>query len=143
VTNEFKVKINDAILRGRDGRYWQIENLGPGETRAAMQVNPTIASPILGRFYIEYRPVVVGSIPRSGNTRRSGLVDLPGELSRLTGSSGVVSGGFESWLRQNLQLRSDLPPGHFVALGELTPDAVSVQKCDLEESVHYLMGTLP
>ena len=143
VTNEFKVKINDAILRGRDGRYWQIENLGPGETRAAMQVNPTIASPILGRFYIEYRPVVVGSIPRSGNTRRSGLVDLPAEMSRLTGSRGVVSGGFESWLRQNLQLRSDLPPGHFVALGELTPDAVSVQKCDLEESVHYLMGTLP
>jgi len=143
VTNEFKFKVNDAILRDRQGQYWQIENVGPGETRVAVPVSPAIASPILGRFYIDHRPVVVGTPPRTRSGWRNGVVDLTSELSKVTGAGGVVSGSFETWLRESLQIRSDLPPGYFVALGEVTPDAVAVQECDLQDSVHYLIGTLP
>ncbi len=99
----------------------------------------------MGKFYLDYNPVAAnGSRGRRGRGWTGGVVDLTAELNvNVYGGTRLTEGKFESSLREFLQLNNELPLGFFVAMGEVTEDATAIEGCKIENSVHYVIGTLP
>ena len=54
----------------------------------------------------------------------------------------VTDGTFETWLQRHLQTMGEIPPDHFVAVADVSPDAVAVKQTELAASVRYVFGTL-
>ena len=71
-------------------------------------------------------------------------MNLTTELnSNLHSGARVTEGRFEGWLRDSLQLTVELPLGFFVAVCDVTQTVPAVEGCKIENSVHYVIGTLP
>ena len=145
VANEFKFRINDAVVRDREGSYWQVRNLEPGQSQVAEALTEAAARTVLGNYYLDHNPVAAnGSRGGRGSGWGGGLKDLAAELSRkLHGGSSLTGGRFEDWLRQSLQIQNELPLGFFVAVCDVMPDVTAIEGCEIESSVHYVIGTLP
>jgi hypothetical protein len=145
VTNGFGYRVNDAILRDRAGEYWRIQNIEPGESQVAEATTAKAAAPVLGKYFLDHNPVATNGSRSAGlSSWRGGVMDLTAELNeKLHGSSRWSEGRFESWLRQTLQLNTELPGGCFVAICDVTQDASAINGCNVEDSVHYVIGTLP
>ena len=143
VTNEFKFRVQDAVLRDHSGAYWRIQDLAPGSTGTADAIGPSTASKLLGSFYLDHRPVASGGVSPSLNRRPYGIRDLTSELARWVGSVDSREGRFEGQLREQLQVTSSLPMGGFTAKCDLDMEVPAVKGAILEDSVHYVMGTLP
>ena len=145
VTNEFRFRINDAVVRDRQGAYWRVENVGPGQLQVAVALPAADARKLMGKFYLDHNPVAAtGSRGRRGGGWLGGVVDLTAELNmELHGGTRSPEGKFESSLRESLQLNNELPLGFFVAMCEVTEDATAIEGCKIENSVHYVIGTLP
>jgi len=145
VTNEFRFRINDAVVRDRQGAYWRIENIEPGQLQVAVALPAADARQLMGKFYLDHNPVAAnGSRGRRGGGWTGGVVDLTAELNmKLYGGTRLIEGRFESSLRESLQLNNELPLGFFVAMCEVTEDATAIEGCKIENSVHYVIGTLP
>ncbi|MDB4557634.1 hypothetical protein N9053_00650 [bacterium] len=146
VKNGFGFRVNDAIVRDRKGRYWRIKNLESGDSQIALELTSSAAAPVLGKYYLDYNPVAISGSRGGSNSswRRTGTHDFTAELNRLLMVQRFgTEGRFEYWLRQTLQVSGDLPFGSFVALCDVTQDASAVAGCSLENSVRYVLGTLP
>ena len=144
-TNEFRFRINDAVVRDRQGAYWRVENIEPGQLQVAVALPEADARKLMGKFYLDHNPVAAnGSRGRRGGAWSGGVVDLMAELNmKLSGGTRLTEGKFESTLRESLQLNNELPLGFFVAMCEVTEDAKAIEGCKIENSVHYVIGTLP
>ncbi|MDC0317220.1 hypothetical protein OAM37_01715 [bacterium] len=144
-TNEFRFRINDAVVRDRQGAYWRVENIDPGQLQVAVALPEADARKLMGKFYLDHNPVAAnGSRGRRGGAWSGGVVDLMAELNmKLSGGTRLTEGKFESTLRESLQLNNELPLGFFVAMCEVTEDAKAIEGCKIENSVHYVIGTLP
>ena len=144
-TNEFRFRINDAVVRDRQGAYWRVENIEPGQLQVAVALPEADARKLMGKFYLDHNPVAAnGSRGRRGGAWSGGVVDLMAELNmKLSGGTRLAEGKFESTLRESLQLNNELPLGFFVAMCEVTEDAKAIEGCKIENSVHYVIGTLP
>ena len=144
-TNQFRYRINDAVVRDHQGAYWRLENLASGEQQVAVTVPDSDARQLMGKYYLDHNPVAASrSRWRSGGGWRGGVVDLTAELNmKLYGGTRLTEGKFEYWLRECLQLNNELPVGFFVALCDVTEDATAIEGCKIENSVHYVIGTLP
>ena len=59
------------------------------------------------------------------------------------GSVDAREGRCEGQLREQLQVTSSLPMGGFTAKCDLDMEVPAVKGAILEDSVHYVMGTLP
>lgn len=147
VTNDFKFRIGDAVVRDRDGTYRRVQNLQPGQSQIAVVLEAAEARQVMGKYYLDHNPVAAsGSTTRRGRSWNGEVYDLSGELSaNVLGRNGVRSteGRFEVWLREALQLYNELPTGCFVAICDVTQDATAVEGCEIDSSVHYVIGTLP
>ena len=53
-----------------------------------------------------------------------------------------LDGLLEDWLQYYLLTLGELPELHFAATAEITEDAVAIEGCETEASVHYVVGTL-
>ncbi len=145
VANELDFRINDAVVRDRQGTYWQVKNLKPGESQVAVMLAEEAARSVLGNYYLDHNPVAArGSQASRGPSWGGGVMNLTTELnSNLHSGARVTEGRFEGWLRDSLQLTVELPLGFFVAVCDVTQTVPAVEGCKIENSVHYVIGTLP
>ncbi len=145
VSNEFRFRIDDAVVRDRQGAYWRVENVEPGQLQTAVALPSSDARQLMGKYYLDHNPVAAnGSRGTPRRNWRGGVVDLTAELNmKVYGGTRSLEGKFESWLRDSLQLNNELPLGFFVALCEVTEAATAIEGCEIENSVHYVIGTLP
>ena len=148
VTNDFKFRIQDAVVCDRDGTYRRLQNVGAGQSQVAVVLNAADAGQLIGKYYLDHSPIATnGSQIRRGRSWRGGVKDLTAELgAALSDGSGSVrstEGRFEIWLRETLQINNELPPGFFVAVCDVTQDVAAVEGCEIDNSVHYVIGTLP
>jgi hypothetical protein len=151
VINEFGFQLKDAILRDRQGVYWHVMNLESGGTAQAEKLGSEAASVVLGKYYLDNRPLAVRGQGNSSNAYRNFYnTDVYDFMSLLEGSvvnaantRHPVTDGFESWLQRHLQSQSEIPEGYFVAISDVEEDVSALKGCVLQDSVRYVFGTLP
>jgi hypothetical protein len=145
VHNEFNFSLNNLIVRDHDGAYWFLEHLPANERSIVRRIDNRRASKELGELYIRFRPISDSALPRDKRNRSSRVIyDVSSEIaSRIGVRNAGVSGLFEDWLQLHLLSLGELPNGHFVATSSVSDDVVSVDACQLQASVRYLLGTLP
>ena len=68
------------------------------------------------------------------------MLELQTEIADARQSS---DGTFESWLQLYLQTRGEIPKGYFVAISDVSEEVSAVQESFVQDSVHYVFGTLP
>ncbi|MGB1925667.1 MAG: hypothetical protein ACPHL6_04010, partial [Rubripirellula sp.] len=74
----------------------------------------------------------------------SGLVDFPLYISQeINSKEKQLNGKMETWLQNRLLLLGELPVSHFVATTDVSDDAIAIENCEIQSSVHYVIGTLP
>ena len=145
VFNEFDFQLNDVLVRDKQGRYWQVKNLAPGGVALGTAVDASFASALLGKYYLDHRRVASrGTAPISSSSWRGEVYDLMLELQRIIADPGQSGDGtFESWLQLHLQTRGEIPKGYFVAISDVSEELCAVEESFVQDSVHYVFGTLP
>jgi hypothetical protein len=142
------IELRQGVIHDRDGNYFSFEKLASGATIRSNPITKKEASGLLSDLYAIQRPLpppAVSSSRRAGDTTIDLIAQLdnrplrPNGLTnrRTTGDSTV-----EDWLRHHLQIASELPPGTFIAVADVTPDCVAVKSAEIVESVHYVLGEL-
>ena len=150
--NEFDFQLKDAVLRDREGVYWHVNNLEPGGIVEAELISPTIASVMLGKYYLNHRPMALGgTMDRPTNSFGRGFYSrydiVTDNQTRLNTQLSVdmygTTGQYEFWLQQQLQGLGELPNGHFVAISEVDEEGIALKGSVVQDSVRYVFGTLP
>ena len=150
VSSTFDIDLRDIVLCDSDRQYWTIDSLpGGADDVKCAPLTSREASQALSELYFRYRPlsrVVDGNRnARRTNRNRSETYDLlNGTLRKvgISGASNMLYGIFETQLQQWLQTDQALPPECFVALADVSTEAVSVDGSEMIESVRYVFGTL-
>lgn len=148
VTNHFDFHLKSLIFRDKEGWHWHVPTLPPGKESLAVLLTSADASKKLGQLYITNRPI--GAAKNSTNPNRrsyrdtSGLVDFPLYISQeINSKEKQLNGKMETWLQNRLLLLGELPVSHFVATTDVSDDAIAIENCEIQSSVHYVIGTLP
>ncbi|WP_145419324.1 hypothetical protein [Planctomycetes bacterium K23_9] len=144
-SNEFDFDLRNVVMRDRKGVYWSIQEMSANQTDVTCdRATQNIASEMLGGLYNDHRPI---SSTREVNRRSysSRTRDLISITNRRTGDPSriVTDGVFEFWLQQNLQVSGELPKGYFIALADISADAIWVPEAQSVASVRFVFGTLP
>lgn len=144
VTNGFEFELKDVVIRDQDGNSWAIQNLSPGESMLGSPLTATAASKVLGQMYNAFVPrAEVREQENQRTRRRRSIYDVLSTINNQVDRRSSVSNGlFELWLQRQMQTLGELPPSHFVAIADLSRDALAVEGCELSASVRYLFGTL-
>jgi len=143
--NKFAFPIRTLLLRDQQGKYWYGAQVAAGEQIDVVPYADEAASKILRRQYSDYLPsppigfqrrsLTAASRRQSVDLVRDAVQQLPQDFRTMT--EGIV----EHRLRTMMQLEADLPRGQFIALADVTPDAVALPEAKLSDSVHFCMGT--
>ncbi|WP_345683002.1 hypothetical protein [Novipirellula caenicola] len=148
ITNRFDFALRDCIIRDADGDYWFAEFV-PGNSEAIPcdTIERSTSSKIIGDLYNRHRPMeqtIYRSQQRSyRRMTRDLMVNISDQIQHQSMSqSEVLSGSFESWLNQRMQLEGEIPHYHFVAVSDVSSDVVLVSGTELVDSVRYVFGTL-
>jgi hypothetical protein len=140
--NGLSFTLHEVVFRDAVGNYWRVDSLSAGETKPAVALDRKQASKMLGAIYAKHRPISqVRETRENSRVNYQFTYDVIASLNRST--SSVTDGIFENQLQLWLQTEGEIPQSHFVAIGDVTPDVVVVEDCQVVESVHYLLGTLP
>lgn len=149
VTNGFHFTLRSLIICDRIGNHWLITSLKPGDSADGKLITSEDASRILGELYTTHRPI--GSVSESRNSRSTRSIngnngddfrDLTVRFLLEGNSKNRRTGGvLEEWLQQHLLTEGELPKMHFVAISDVSDDAVAIDNCELKASVRYVMGT--
>lgn len=145
VTNHFGFELKEAVVRDSAGKYWSFGDLVSGESDACKPLSATDASKELGRLYRKYWPLTSEVREASRSTRRnsSQIYDVVIDTNRrLDRNLSVPDGTFEYWLEHHLRTVGEIPREHFVAIAEVTDDAVALEETELVASVRYVFGTI-
>lgn len=143
ITSTFGFPLRELILRDDGGRYWLVEQLNAGGTETCVSLEPKAASRRLGDVYNDYRPVSVANNQASSNRNQGENFDV---LNAITEQLGIqpryALGTFEEWLSGRLQMAGEIPELYFVAISDVSDDAVAVEGSEIVDSVRYVFGTL-
>ncbi len=144
LTNSFPFPLTSVIVRDTFGNHWYIPKLDPGQSATSSALLPRDASQKLGELYTSHRPIgSSGESNSSGSTRARTLSDFALQYRSMLRARDVsLDGLLEDWLQYYLLTLGELPESHFVATAEITEDAVAIEGCEIEASVHYVVGTL-
>lgn len=145
VVSSLPFDLQDVFVRSVDGRYWMLDQLKAGETADMNWVmDVRVATKGLGDLYNRHRPIGVTTESSGRRSRRNRLRDLVIYINREISQDRppVTDGAIEDWLGENLFTKGVLPPGTFVAVSEVSPDAIPVENASTVESVRYVMGTI-
>ncbi|MGB7346083.1 MAG: hypothetical protein WBD20_17835 [Pirellulaceae bacterium] len=145
LSNEFDFELRNVVIRDRQGDYWWLENLAADAKNVACnRATPNAASKMLGNLYNDHRPIAA-TRESGSNAYRNRTRDLISMTNLRTGDQtrSVTDGAFEFWLQQTLQVAGELQVGHFIALADVTDDAVWVKDAAKVASVRFVFGTLP
>ncbi len=148
VKNETPLKLTSGIIRSKTGEYFGFEELDPKQQVTLTPLIGKDARTMLSKLYARQRPLPPAAM--SGARRReTSTVDM---LSRLASENvrvprirTQVNAGeslIENWLRQHLQLSSEIPTGYFIAVSDVTSDCIATEVENLTESVHYVTGVI-
>ena len=132
------------IVRDTFGNHWYIPKLDPSQSAIASALLPRDASQKLGELYTSHRPIgSSGESNSSGSTRARTLRDFALQYRSMLRARDIsLDGLLEDWIQYYLLTLGELPELHFVATAEITEDAVAIEGCEIEASVHYVVGTL-
>tara|TARA_R110002049_G_scaffold25016_1_gene88227 strand:- start:15053 stop:17428 length:2376 start_codon:yes stop_codon:yes gene_type:complete len=148
LSSEFVFDLRRVIVCDADRRYWFLESLpSMADDMKCDPVRRQDASKMLFDLFLDYRPISqeVDSKRVRPNVYTEETLNLLNAVLRrvnATGNVNVVEGTFEERLQRWLQTESALPPGTFVALTDVTDDAVAIDNVEMIGSVHYVFGTL-
>ena len=148
VLNELSFELRQGVIRTFDGEYFAFDKLSPGATLVVNPVESKVGSKLLSELYGIQRPLPppgISSAQRQGDAAIDLLAILYNQPRQASAPNRAALGDsvVESWIRERLQIRSELPPGMFVAVADVTDDCIAVESAELVESVHYVIGVLP
>jgi hypothetical protein len=148
VTSELTMVLKQGVVRDRDGRYFAFDKLEPKKPLKVNVLKRTEASEKLSELYAVQRPLPPAAVSSS---RRVGdaLIDMVQSLGALNGPRPTIGNrnttgesAIEGWLRMSLQIETQLSPGMFIALADVSSDCIAVEGAELIESVHYVLGVV-
>lgn len=149
IRNTTAMTLRDGVIRNEAGEYFSFSTIEPKSVATATPITKVVASEMLSTLYTLQRPIAPAGV---STTRRQGeyTVDLVAAMQlrdprRQTTSTPVTSGEsrIEGWLRTTLQIESQLSPGMFIALSDVTDDCIAVPGTELDESIHFVVGVMP
>lgn len=149
VRSEATVPLYELILCDAGQRYYVLDELHAGATASAQQISPNQASKRMGEMY--KRQWLVSDAGQSQRKRsnfnpnsRSEVTDLIAtELAGIEGPEKPAEGVFEYELQKRMQLQSNLPAGSFLALTDLSQEAIATEGAEVAASIHFVIGSLP
>jgi len=149
IRNTTAMALRDGVICDQAGEYFSFSAIEPKSVATATPITKAAAGELLSTLYTLQRPIAPAGV---STTRRQGeyTMDLVAAMQlrdprRQTTSTPVTSGEsrIEGWLRTTLQIESQLSPGMFVALSEVTEDCIAVPGSELDESIHFVVGVMP
>lgn len=143
VTSEFAFDLYEIVVRDDAGRFWYAEQLSAGQSKVCRLMDTNAASEKLGQMYNAHRPLSTVR-EQSTRTRRNSrrTYDVISSINQVLDPTTTVSDGvFELWLSR-LRTSGDIPPQHFMATAEVSPDVLAVDGCETSQSIRYVFGTL-
>ncbi|MEM6980926.1 MAG: hypothetical protein AAF539_14795 [Planctomycetota bacterium] len=143
--------LTSLIVRDRDGQYFSCRQLDHNATAQGYRMTGQEASKSLGDLFKQQWLVSNNNQSQTRqiaplNRRRFGrqTYDVMATLQqRFPGTFKPTEGIFETELQQRLQLGSGLPYQSFAAVAELTDDALAMQSAVPNNSLHFVIGSLP
>ena len=141
--------LRDVIACDPAGTYWAAAELAADGETAVRQLDDRAAGQALaelyGRFRLTEEP---GGRQASGRGRFGGPPQgfagwSQNMASRIGASPEAENGVFEHYLMKWLQIDSRLAPSTFVAIADVSDDAVAVGSAELVDSVRYVFGSMP
>lgn len=139
-------RLRDFLARDDNGIYYSVAEVpAKGEARAK-RLPAQEASKQMGALY--RRQWLVSTVTNGTSSRRSyayapRTYDVLSRLHQAYESTlKPTEGIFETELQARLQLGSGLPMGSFVAVADLTDDALGIDDAVARESIHFVMGDL-
>lgn len=141
--------LRDVIACDPAGTYWAAAELAADGETAVRQLDDRAAGQALaelyGRFRLTEEP---GGRQASGRGRFGGPPQgfagwSQNMASRIGASPEAENGVFEHRLMKWLQIDSRLAPSAFVAIADVSDDAVAVGSAELVDSVRYVFGSMP
>ncbi len=146
--NETPLKLTSGIVRLTTGEYFGFNALDPKQQATLTPLVEKDARTMLSKLYALQRPLPPAAMA-GARRRETPTVDM---LARLTRENvrvprirTQVNAGeslIEYWLRQQLQLASEIPAGYFIAVSDVTNDCIATEVENLTESVHYVTGVI-
>ncbi|WP_345320329.1 hypothetical protein [Novipirellula rosea] len=148
ITNRFGFALRQCIIRDSDGDYWFADHVpGDSEKVHCIAITRAKSSKLIGDLYNQFRPMeedLYRSPQRNyRRTTRDLIITISEQIKHQSMSqTDVLSGSFEHWLNQRMQLEGEIPHDHFVAVSDVSSDVVLVSGTELVDSVRYVFGTL-
>ncbi len=147
IASEFDFDVRDVVVRDHDGDYWAIDAI-PANTPGVdcRKTLPKEASKLLGDLYNRHRLLAATRESQANRKRRRNETqDILAQLNHNLSNEYnlVLDGTFELWLQQRLQIAGELPKGCFVAVSDVSDDAVWIDDAKSVDSVRYVFGSLP
>ncbi|EMI16042.1 signal peptide protein [Rhodopirellula maiorica SM1] len=148
ITNRFGFPLRHCIIRDADGDYWLADHVPNDSEAIPCETIPlTKSSQLIGDLYNKHRPLdqdIYNSPQRSYRRKtRDLMVSISDQIKHQSMSqTEVLSGSFEGWLNQRMQLEGEIPHNHFVALSDVSRDVILVSGTEVVDSVRYVFGTL-
>lgn len=146
LVNEFGFELRRVLVRDADGDYWIADKIPAGGSIVASQPTTDLPSMLMGNMYNDFWPISQVIQSRSANIgqRLDGTRDLVAVANGLVAAKTIsVEGIFESTLLDLLKNDAALPLGYFVAMSDPSADMVGVEGAQVNESVRYVLGTMP
>jgi hypothetical protein len=145
-TSEFDFELRDVVVRDAEGKDWFVDSIPAGASVPCYAPKEKMdVSKRLGGLYNDHS--LTDSIARTRNNGPANTLetrDLIANLNQMVGATSIVLGGsFENYLVNLIKNNPTLPSGTFVALADVSPDAVAVKDAKLKKSIRYVFGTLP
>lgn len=147
ITSRFTYDLREVVVCDDSGKHWYCENLSAGATMKAAPLEEADLAAKLSDLYMRQMPMPPPGFIRSN--RRGGVpFDLVTSLgaSILTKGTSMMSSQtsgeshIDWWLRETLQTSSELSPGLFVAVADVSSDCIASPGAKLVESIHYVVG---
>ncbi len=147
--SELAIDLRNGVLADRTGKVYEFKKLASNSETTLQLIEKSRSGELLSDLYGLQRPIPPAAISSS---RRSGeqTIDLVSQLNSQIQNTGIYRTNatvsesvVESWLRNTLQIGSELPPGMFIAIADVTEDCIAVPDVEIVESVHYVVGVLP
>ena len=148
VVSELGFELRQGVVRTYNGDYFSFDELPAGAAVALSALNNKEGSKRLSELYGIQRPLPPAGIS-SAQRRGDAMIDLLSVLynqprqASAPNRPAIGDSLVEAWIREALQIRSELPSGMFIAIADITDDCIAVDSAELVESVHYVVGVLP
>lgn len=141
--------LRDVVICDSKGNYWLAEKIDPNQKGVkCVALDKKKSSKKLSTIYNDYKPDSEGR--QTGNQQRRDRYQVTSVKAVAVRSAintastfSFQDGIMERRLAEKLFLTNTLPNNSFVAVADVSEDALLVEGASLVSSVRYVMGTLP